>query len=160
LVETHAFGLHTQWLREAWIQEEGRRNPLKVVKRSANFSSYDRGVAMNLAVETASGAGKPDAELDQVIGTVLALPTAPFSLPPRKDLIHQLRSTVGYPGLLERVRKAKDPELRSVFLEAYLGITNGPIDLEGEPQWRSELKSLPPKIREEAAKILENNRDL
>lgn len=96
---------------------------------------------------------------------MLTLPDQPDHFPPRKSLIHKLRSTVGYPGLLDRVGRTQNPDLRGVYLEAYLGIAGGiPLysgaEPETEPEWKSELKSLPPKIREEAEQFLRDHPDM
>lgn len=156
-IETHAFGLHTKWIREAWITAVSFKDPMKVLQESRD--SF--GTAMKVATERTFAADQSSTACDEFVAFVLALPNQPDTLSPRKSLVDQLRSTVGYPGLLDHVRRAQNHEVRRVYLEAYLLITTGiQLDPEVEPEWKSDLNSLPPEIREEAEQFLRDHPDL
>lgn len=160
-IETHAFGLHTRWIREAWIKVVSPHDPMKVLRRSPHFPPSQRDVVMGIATESIFAPAQPDTAGEEFVSLVLTLPNQPDHFPPRKSLIHKLRSTVGYPGLLDRVGRTQNPDVRGVYLEAYLGIAGGlPINPQAESSWKSELESLSPGIWKEAEQILRDQQEM
>lgn len=160
LIESHAFGLHTRWIRDAWIKAVGPHDPMKVLRRSPHFSPSERDVVMRIATESTFAPAQPDTAGEEFVSLVLTLPNQP-DLPPRKSLIYHLRHTVEKSSLLDRVRQAQHPEIRRVYLEAYLGFNAMKPELpEGESEPESEDEPLPPEIREEVEQILRDQPEL
>lgn len=153
LIQTHAAGFDTTWLREEWIQAVRIRNPDMVIKVASQFPMMRRGMAISAAIAGSRQLAEGGVGDEAVVDAFLALPEGQLT---RSEISWQLGNTIPRQEILERVLHAHSPGGRRVYLEAYVD-SQRPLMHLG---LGLELESLPPEFHEEVEQIIEAKKQM
>ncbi|WP_193211165.1 hypothetical protein [Luteolibacter marinus] len=149
LIQTHAAGFDTIWLREEWIQAVSIRNPDLVIKVASQLPTTDRGLAIETAIKGSRQVSEGGVGDEAVVEALLALPDGQFTGP---EISGILGTVIPQQEIIERALQAHSPGVRRVYLEAYVYSQSPLLSLGLE----IGLDSLPPDIRGEVAQIVES----
>ncbi len=145
IIQSRELGMRTPRLRNGWIQAVGRKDPVELIGKLPQLPQEDRFKAMRAAVVGSHHRDQAGTGGEEVVATLLALRGTADDPIARKALAEGLSSSVRCEDLRADFLRQQDPDVRSIYLDAYAQSFEQ-LDL---PERDAELEALPAHLRAE-----------